>query len=288
MKKEKPGYCHGLIPLEGITDSIASPGPVCDTTTGDGVPFQNFAADSAGGLSQGEGEECKTGVIIPGKGASQAHDMAFIRKIMHAVRTPMNGIVGFSTLLSDEGNTPEEVKSYKEHLAASTDRMASVVSDITELFDIDAGAVKVARKETDPAMVLCRVHSFLAGDASGKGIRYILNIPEESSIILYTDEALLSGILRHLASNAIKFTAAGSVELGYELVEGHLEFFVKDTGAGIPEEISEKIYDRYFQGSADEGIGIGLTITKAYIELLGGKIWFTSRVGVGTEFRVTV
>jgi signal transduction histidine kinase len=117
-------------------------------------------------------------------------------------------------------------------------------------------------------------------------------LPDEKSKIV-TDGTKLIQILSNLISNATKFTKEGSVNFGYTLSDGNLEFYVKDTGIGIPKEHHEKIFDRFFQvdnviSRKFGGTGLGLSICKAYVELLGGKIWVNSESGRGTDFRFTL
>ncbi|HUV01402.1 MAG TPA: ATP-binding protein, partial [Bacteroidales bacterium] len=98
---------------------------------------------------------------------------------------------------------------------------------------------------------------------------------------------------RNLVENALKFTYEGKVKFGYSVEEGKIEFYVSDTGIGVPVEQQERIFGRFFQGDCSStriygGTGMGLSITKAYVELLGGEIWFTSQPGEGSDFRFTV
>ncbi len=117
-------------------------------------------------------------------------------------------------------------------------------------------------------------------------------LPDEKAVIM-TDSTKLIQILSNLINNASKFTRKGRIDFGYALKDGNLEFFVKDTGIGIPPEHHEKIFERFFQvdnlvSRKFGGTGLGLSICKAYVELLGGKIWLTSNPGKGTDFRFTI
>jgi signal transduction histidine kinase len=111
--------------------------------------------------------------------------------------------------------------------------------------------------------------------------------------LILTDSTKLIQILSNLINNATKFTKEGQIDFGYKLKDGLLEFFVKDTGIGIPPEHHKKIFERFFQvdnliSRKFGGTGLGLSICKAYVELLGGKIWVISRPGEGTDFRFTI
>ncbi len=119
-----------------------------------------------------------------------------------------------------------------------------------------------------------------------------LGLPDKKSLIL-TDSTKLIQILSNLINNATKFTSEGQIDFGYSLKDGYLEFFVKDTGIGIPPEHHEKIFERFFQvdnlvSRKFGGTGLGLSICKAYVELMGGKIWVISNPGEGTDFRFTI
>ena len=118
------------------------------------------------------------------------------------------------------------------------------------------------------------------------------SLPSKEAIIK-TDREKVYAILTNLVKNAIKFTGIGSIEFGYEKKGKYLEFFVKDTGIGIRQEQKEIIFERFRQGSESltrnyEGAGLGLSISKAYVEMLGGKIWVESEVGKGSIFYFTI
>lgn len=138
------------------------------------------------------------------------------------------------------------------------------------------------------------IYSFFKPEADSKRIKLINKngSPVEETII-ETDAQKVYAIQTNLIKNAIKFTQSGFVEFGFEKRNSHLEFFVKDTGAGISNEQKEFIFERFRQGNDTltrnyEGTGLGLSISKAYVEMLGGKIWFESEYGKGTVFHFTI
>jgi signal transduction histidine kinase len=123
-------------------------------------------------------------------------------------------------------------------------------------------------------------------------INLMTGLTDEKAHIL-TDSTKLIQILSNLINNATKFTKEGRIDFGYTLKDGFLEFYVRDTGIGIPPEHHEKIFERFFQvdnlvSRKFGGTGLGLSICKAYVELLGGRIWLTSKPGHGTDFRFTI
>nr|MDA3816436.1 ATP-binding protein [Prolixibacteraceae bacterium] len=119
------------------------------------------------------------------------------------------------------------------------------------------------------------------------------NMLPAREVFAKTDKEKVYAVLTNLVKNALKFTKTGSIEMGYEKKDKFFEFFVKDTGSGIPQEQKEFIFERFRQGSETttrnyEGAGLGLAISKAYIDMLGGKIWLESKVGQGSTFFFTI
>ena len=219
---------------------------------------------------------------------------AFLHNVSHEIRTPMNAIIGFSALLN-EPDTPESDRhQFIDIIFQSGSQLLSIINDIVDLANIESGQVKLNIKE----MNLNSSLSILDEQFGYKEKPDIISInldtglPDEQAMIL-TDSTKLIQILSNLINNAFKFTREGRIDFGYALKDGSLEFFVKDTGIGIPPEHHEKIFERFFQvdnlvSRKFGGTGLGLSICKAYVELLGGKIWLTSNPGKGTDFRFTI
>jgi signal transduction histidine kinase len=219
---------------------------------------------------------------------------AFLSNIAHEIRTPLNAIVGFSALLSDPEYGDKKHEEFREIITKNTDRLLAMITDIVELSKIEARLVSIRKVRVNINNIIRKIHDFFVNDATEKGISLTFRtaIDDDSSYIL-TDGQRLAEVLINLVGNAVKFTKEGKVELGYELKEGVAEFFVSDTGIGILPEHQADIFSRFYQADSSstrehEGSGLGLTLAKAYVELLGGKIWFTSKPGEGTEFRFTV
>ncbi|MBP1673903.1 MAG: luxQ [Bacteroidetes bacterium] len=219
---------------------------------------------------------------------------AFLHNVSHEIRTPMNAIIGFSALLN-EPDTPESDRhQFIDIIFQSGSQLLSIINDIVDLANIESGQVKLNIKE----MNLNSSLSILDEQFGYKEKPDIISInldtglPDEQAMIL-TDSTKLIQILSNLINNAFKFTREGRIDFGYALKDGNLEFFVKDTGIGIPPEHHEKIFERFFQvdnlvSRKFGGTGLGLSICKAYVELLGGKIWLTSNPGKGSDFRFTI
>jgi len=217
-----------------------------------------------------------------------------LRNISHEIRTPLNAIVGFSALLGEHIDIPERRKEYLEIITRNSDHLLEVIDDIMEISKIDAKMVKVRKDRVNLNSVLLKVRDQFSNEASGKGV--LLSFEPDCNtrnLDVYTDWNKLIEVLRNLVDNALKFTSEGRVEFGYSVKEGKIEFYVSDTGAGIPFDQQGKIFGRFFQVNSTTsrsygGTGMGLPITKAYVELLGGEIWFHSNPGEGSVFQFTI
>ena len=152
--------------------------------------------------------------------------------------------------------------------------------------------MEVSIAETNVKEKIEYIYTFFKPEAKAKGIQLSIKQPKKETIIK-TDPEKLYAILTNLVKNAIKYSNEGSIEFGYELKDNFLEFFVRDTGIGIPNNRQQAIFDRFIQADipdkmARQGAGLGLSISKAYIEMLGGKIWVESEEGVGSTFYFTL
>ncbi|MHB9138051.1 MAG: PAS domain S-box protein [Victivallaceae bacterium] len=219
---------------------------------------------------------------------------AFLANMSHEIRTPMNGILGFTELLKEPHLSGEEQQAYIRIIEQSGDRMLNTINDIINISQIESGQMDVFISETNVNEQIEYIYNFFKLAAEQKGIRISFEntLPAEESVIK-TDPGKIYGILMNLVKNAIKFTSAGSIEFGYEKKGRELEFFVKDTGIGIPKDKQSTIFDRFVQvdilnANAFQGSGLGLSIAKAYVEMLGGKIWVESEEGKGSVFYFTI
>jgi len=217
-----------------------------------------------------------------------------IHNLAHEIRTPLNAIIGFSTLLGEELEIPERRKEYLDIIVRNSDHLLAIIDDIVEISKIDAKMVKIRRDKVKLNSVLRKIYDQFGSEASGKGLLLRFE-PEHDTgdAFVYTDWYKLTEVLRNLVENAMKFTHQGRIEFGYSVKDGMIEFFVSDTGTGIPSEQHRRIFSRFFQGDSSlsrihGGTGLGLAIAKAYVELMGGQIWFTSQSGEGSVFRFTL
>lgn len=215
---------------------------------------------------------------------------AFLNNLPHEIRTPLNAIVGFSTLLNEPGHDIEDQLEFRDIITHSSDHLLEIVDDVLEISKIEAKIVRILRKEVNLSRMLQRVYDRFRPAADEKKIllRYDARM-DEKEIIINTDGYKLFQSLTNLLSNAVKFTLAGKVEFGFRIKEGMIEFYVSDTGIGIGLEHQPNIFKPFYQSEGSstkryEGTGLGLPIAKAYIELLGGDIWFNSEPGEGSVF----
>ena len=248
-------------------------------------------------LFQNEEKEKRAAELIIAKEHAEESDRlksAFLANISHEIRTPMNGLLGFSQLLKEPGLTDKEQKEYLRCIDISGARMINIITDIVNISKIETAQMDVSMSETNINEQIEKIYSFFKSEVEGKGIQLLVKtalLSKES--IIKTDKAKIYSILSNLVSNAIKYTSAGIIEFGYTRKGKYLEFFVKDSGIGIPKEKQELVFDPFRQVSEShsrkyEGAGLGLSISKAYVELLGGKIWVKSEFGKGSIFYFTI
>ncbi len=216
--------------------------------------------------------------------------MAFLNNLPHEIRTPLNAIVGFSTLLNEPGQLMDNRLEFQDIITHSSDHLLEIVDDVVEISKIEAKIVRLIIKETDLKQMLQRVYDRFKPAADEKNIMLNCTVPsDENTITILTDGYKLFQTLNNLVSNAVKFTFEGHVDFGCMIKGGMIEFYVSDTGIGISAEHQPNIFKPFYQAESSitkryEGTGLGLTIARAYVELLGGKILFTSEPGKGSVF----
>jgi PAS domain S-box-containing protein len=219
---------------------------------------------------------------------------AFLANMSHEIRTPMNGILGFAELLREEKLTGEEQKEYISIIQKSGARMLNIINDIIDISKIESGQVHANIKESNINEQIEYIFTFFKPEAEAKGIQLLfVNTLLLKESIIKTDREKVFAILTNLVKNAIKYSDKGPIEIGYLVKGEYLEFFVKDAGIGIAGDRQEAIFERFIQADIEDkrayqGAGLGLAISKAYVEMLGGKIWVESEVGKGSSFYFTL
>ncbi len=223
---------------------------------------------------------------------------AFLQNISHEIRTPMNAIYGFSELLRTPGITDEERENYLSIVQNSSDQLLSIVSDILTISSIDTKQEKINIQPINIHEVINELVTVFEKRIAVPDVQ--LRVEQRlkgKQPEIYADQTKLIQVLTNLLTNAVKFTHKGFIEIGYSIIGDsepcELQFYVKDTGIGIKDELHEKIFERFRQ--ADEtirvrygGTGLGLPISKGLVELLGGRMWVQSEPGVGTTFYFTI
>ncbi len=212
---------------------------------------------------------------------------AFLANMSHEIRTPMNAIVGFSNLLLTENDDKEKVE-YIRIINNNCENLMVLINDILDISLIEANQLKIEHSPFDANIVLSELES-IYNLKNKPGINIVLDIPNQNQLILVTDQFRFRQILNNLLSNAIKYTDEGEVRFGFRLEEKNVVFYVSDSGIGIEKNDFMRVFD-YFQKLDDDktklykGTGIGLSISKKLVELLGGEIWLESEAGKGSTF----
>lgn len=219
---------------------------------------------------------------------------AFLANMSHEIRTPMNGILGFAGLLKRPGLTNEQQQTYIDIIEKSGERMLGIINDLIEISKIESGQMGITIEPTNILEQIDFIYSFFKPEVEKKGIKIFCKqaIPPRDAVI-QTDREKLYAVLINLVKNAIKYTDKGFVEFGCRIIPGSVEFYVKDSGIGIARDELSRVFERFIQTKdvmtrKYEGAGLGLAISKAYVEKLGGKIWVESEVGKGSLFYFTI
>ena len=249
---------------------------------------------------------------------------SFLNNISHEIRTPFNGILGFLSILQNDDLTKDERLEYNKIITESAYRLMNTINDIAEVSAMQAGKLNITESEVTISQLIEELTSHFTNELNKKELLFtITNELPKNVTFIYTDKLKLNTILNNLLSNAIKFTITGTIGLEIRLKGSHnngykseyqryydlydpqiinskpvhssllIEFAVRDTGIGIPENKQQAIFERFIQADNSntrkfEGSGLGTTIAKAYVEALGGAIRVESKEGNGSLFSFTI
>lgn len=231
---------------------------------------------------------------------------AFLANMSHEIRTPMNGILGFASLLNEPDLTGEEKTEYIKIIEKGGERMLNIINNLIDISKIESGMTEMVITETDINKQLDFIYTFFKNEVERKGmhLRISSRLPEQFAIIK-TDREKVYAILTNLVKNAIKYSDKGYIDISCRINTlssadiiskkdaYELEFCIKDNGIGIAKDRQQAIFERFVQADIEDsralqGAGLGLSISKAFVKMMGGKIWVKSETGEGSAFYFTI
>jgi len=223
--------------------------------------------------------------------ANQAKS-SFLSNMSHEIRTPMNAIIGMAELLTYEQLNPRQVE-YVNDITTSAKSLLDIINDILDLSKIEAGRLELNPVHYDFPALICSVTNMFEYVSDKKGLEFHVNVSKDLPRYLYGDDVRLRQVLVNICGNAIKFTEKGFVELCISQADDQLLIKVSDTGMGIKEADKARLFSAFEQAKNDvirtqEGTGLGLPISKSFVELMGGRINVSSEYGKGSTFTIYI
>ena len=218
----------------------------------------------------------------------------FLQNLSHEIRTPMNAIIGFSDFLDLNSITPDKRKQYINIIKSSGNQLLRIIDDILEISALETNHVQLINTEFNLNSLLTELFTIFQPQAKKQNLALYLHkgLHDDDSIIV-SDESKLRKITSNLIENSLKFTKEGSIEIGYHRNEKDIELYVKDTGIGISINRHDKIFERFSQAEGEiskktGGLGLGLSIVRENVKLLGGTIKLSSNPGEGSKFSINI
>ncbi|MBN1117542.1 MAG: response regulator [Bacteroidales bacterium] len=214
---------------------------------------------------------------------------AFLANMSHEVRTPMNSIIGFSSLLEDDISVQER-NDFIKLIRSNGETLLTLINDILDISTIEANQLKLSKETFGVNSIFEELYSYYALIKENSKVKLeYKNKDSKTEQYIYTDRVRFRQILDNLISNALKYTEEGQVVFGYNIMNNIIEIFVEDTGIGIGEDEKEQIFNYFYKSEKDKtkifrGTGIGLSISKRLAEILGSKIYLESELGKGSKF----
>jgi signal transduction histidine kinase len=227
--------------------------------------------------------------------AANRHKSEFLANVSHELRTPLNAIIGFSEVLLEHlfGELNDKQNEYVDDILSSGRHLLSLINDILDLSKIEAGHMELELTRFDMPSALDNALVLIRERASRHGVR-LEKVVDEQLADFFGDERKIKQVLVNLLSNAVKFTPeGGKIQVRAAVDNGALKISVRDTGVGIAPQDQDIIFEEFRQVGSDytqkrEGTGLGLTLTRKFVEMHGGKIWVDSEPGKGSTFTFTL
>jgi signal transduction histidine kinase/CheY-like chemotaxis protein len=218
----------------------------------------------------------------------------FLANLSHEIRTPMNGIIGFTKLLKKKKLSEEKREKYVDVILSSGERMLKIINDLVHIAKIEAGQIDLDPSRFNLNKLIEEACLFFKSEAERKNIQFTCfkSLDDEKSNIV-ADKTKVEQIVYNLLKNAFKFTKEGKIHFGYEIMGEKIQFRVEDSGRGIPLYLQKDIFDRFKKSdrtpsTEEDGSGLGLSISKTFVELMGGDIRVKSEYGKGSTFIFTI
>jgi PAS domain S-box-containing protein len=247
-------------------------------------------------LDISEQKRAEQDLILAKEKAEESDNLktTFLQNISHEIRTPMNAIWGFTEFLSKPGLTEDKRNGYISIIQSSSKQLLTMVNNILTMSAIHTSQEKIMVEKVCVNTLMEEIQQVFSRKAAAKSLK--INVTKhlsETQSNVFADRVKLYQILNNLVGNAIKFTPKGEIEFGCTLISEDLKFYVKDTGIGITKSKQQAIFDRFVQANENirveyGGSGLGLSICKGFVDLMGGRIWVDSEPSVGSTFYFTV
>ena len=250
--------------------------------------------------TQLEEQNRKLEIALQHEGAANRAKREFLFNMSHDIRTPMNAIIGFTSLAATHIDNREQVLDYLKKISTSSQHLLSLINDVLDMSRIESGKVKIEEKAVHLPDLVHDVRSIIQPNVAAKRLSLFIDTMDIEDEDIITDPLRLNQILLNILSNAIKFTPTGGM-ISIRIVQKNgapkgcvcYEFRIKDNGIGMSEEFQKHIFEEFSREESStvsgiQGTGLGMSITKNIVDLMGGTIALTSEPGKGTEFIVTL
>ena len=224
----------------------------------------------------------------------------FLNNMSHDIRTPMNAIVGFSSLAITHIDQPDRVKDYLSKILSSSNHLLNLINDVLDMSRIESGKVEINESECSLPVIMHDVRNILQSDVKSKNLEFFIDTVDVTDENIICDKVRLSQIILNCMSNAVKYTKPGGT-VGIHVVQKHsnqpgcadFDFIIRDTGIGMSPEFVEHIFEPFSREENSmvhqtQGTGLGMSIVKNIVDLMGGKISVKSKLGEGTEFTISL